>query len=139
MWINVAARYTANTMAGKPISTDKKKLSPVSTFYNVTEELIKELSIPSLPDNIPQRLEDALVARIEALLFHLREAKAKRYIRALQIRLARDTQRAVLTAYELHVRNAEAYYATFRGLLEELGFEKTDVGFMLAPETELDE
>ncbi len=102
---------------------------------HVTDDLIAELGIPGLPESIPQRLEQAIQARVEAFLFHLREAAQKRYIRPLEVRLLRDAQRAVLTAIELGLHDGEIYYAKFRRLVEALGYEKTDVGFRRADDS----
>jgi hypothetical protein len=44
-------------------------------------------------------------------------------------RLVRDAYRAVLTAYELGLPDCETHYASFRQLVEELGYERVDVGF----------
>ena len=113
----------------RPRSDPREKLSPVATVSHVTDDLIAELGIPGLPESIPQRLEQAIQARVEAFLFHLREAAQKRYIRPLEVRLLRDAQRAVLTACELGLHDGEIYYAQFRRLVEALGYEKSDVGF----------
>jgi hypothetical protein len=48
---------------------------------------------------------------------------------ALELRLVRDAHRAVLTAYELGLADAEALYGDFRKLVEELGYERTEVGY----------
>jgi hypothetical protein len=95
----------------------------------LSDELISALNIPKLPSGVPQRLEDGLRARIDALLFQLREAKRERYIPAIETRLVRDAQQAVLTANELGLEDAEVYYATFRHLVEELGYERVEAGF----------
>ena len=107
----------------------RERRSPDATVANVSEDFIKGLNIPALPEGIPSRLEDALRARISSLLFHLREAKRERYVKVLEVRLAREAHRAVLTAHELHLRDAEVLYAQFRRLLEDLGYRSTDVGF----------
>jgi hypothetical protein len=41
----------------------------------------------------------------------------------------REAYRAVLAAYELNLPNCEVNYATFRQLVEQLGFEPVEVGF----------
>jgi hypothetical protein len=105
------------------------KLSPTATVSNLSDDFVETLRIPPLPENVPQRLADAVARRVQALLFHLREAKRKRYVRALEIRLVREAYRAVLTAYELHIPDSEVHYATFRQLVEELGYEGVEVGF----------
>ncbi|MEW5852549.1 MAG: hypothetical protein AB2A00_27430 [Myxococcota bacterium] len=88
-----------------------------------------DMNIPELPHQLPQRLVEAVVARVESLLFHLRQARTERYVRALEVRLVRDAHQAVLTAHELHLPDAEVSYAQFRKLVEELGYERTDIGF----------
>jgi len=96
---------------------------------HISEDFIRDLHIPPLPPQVPLRLERALRDRVEALLFRLKEANAKKYVEPLEIRLVRDAHRVVLTAYELGVPEAEVWYASFRGLVEELGYERVDVGF----------
>lgn len=91
--------------------------------------MVADLNIPRLPESIPQRLESAIQARVEAYLFQLREATRVRYVRPLEVRLLRDAHRAVLTACELKIHDAEVYYAQFRHLAQELGYERVEVGF----------
>lgn len=112
----------------------KERRSPTSTVANLTDDLIDELHIPELPEGIPQRLDAALNQRINALLFRLREAKHDRFFPALEIRLLRDAHQAVLTACELGATDAKVHYAAFRKLLEELGYERVEVGFRKLPE-----
>ncbi len=112
----------------------KERLSPTSTFAHLSDEFIDALSIPELPDNIPERLAEAVRRRVNALLYALKVAKKERYVPALEIRLVRDAHRAVLTAYELNMSDGEVFYASFRKLVEELGYERTDVGFSKPPD-----
>jgi hypothetical protein len=107
----------------------RARISPVATLTHISDDFVAELNIPPLPETIPQRLADAVIRRIQALLFHLREAKHRQYVRALEIRLVREAYRAVLTAYELNLPDCEVHYATFRALVEELGYERVEVGF----------
>jgi len=107
----------------------KPRLSPVATLLHISDDFIAGLSIPPLPEGVPQRLADAVVRRVQALLFHLREAKRQQYARTLEIRLVREAFGAVLTACELHLPDCEVYYATFRQLVDELGYERLEVGF----------
>jgi hypothetical protein len=107
----------------------RTRLSPTHTLANASDEFIDSLRIPSLPDRIPGRLEDALIKRINAFLYQLREARRDQYVEILEIRLVRDAHRAVLTAFELNLNEAEIFYATFRQLVEDLGYERTDVGY----------
>jgi len=97
---------------------------------NYTDDFMKDLGLPTLPGKIPQRLEEALRTRIRALLYRLREAKAERYVQTIEIRLVRDALQSVLTAHELGLSDSEALYAEFRRLVEDLGFESTQVGFV---------
>jgi hypothetical protein len=106
-----------------------EKRSPSATCGNYAEDFIEDLHLPALPDAIPERLEDALRARVEALLYHLRSAKKEGYIPVLEVRLVREAQRAVLTAYELGLHDREVLYATFRRLVLDLGYVPADVGF----------
>lgn len=92
-----------------------------------------DLGVPTLPEGIPQRLEDAIKARIDAFLYHLRDAKKTEYVKPIEIRLVRDAHRAVLTAFELKISGCEVYYATFRKLVEELGYERTEAGYRKFP------
>jgi hypothetical protein len=105
----------------------------METVAQLTDELIAALNIPSLPEGVPQRLEEALRARIDACLFHLRERRHDRLIPALEIRLVREAHSAVLTACELGLRDGKVYFATLRKLLEEMGYERTEVGFRRKP------
>jgi hypothetical protein len=116
-------------MGRKRSRDSKERRSPTDTVAHFTDDFIEELGIPALPDGIPQRLEDALKARIEAFLYHLREAKKTEYVRPIEMRLVRDAHRAVLTAYELKVPGAQVYYATFRKAVEELGYERCEAGY----------
>jgi hypothetical protein len=96
---------------------------------NFTDEFIAEMNIPELPESIPERLEQALRARIDALLYQLRQAKAEQYVRALEVRLVREAYHAVLAGYELDIADCEVLYATFRHLVEDLGYAAAEVGF----------
>jgi len=88
-----------------------------------------QMNLPDLPSQIPDRLEKALVRRVDALLFELQQARTARYIPPLEIRLVRDAHRAVLTACELGLSDGEVHYARFRELVRELGYERVAVGF----------
>jgi len=88
-----------------------------------------ELNLPDLPKKLPDRLVSALKARVEAFLYELERATRDRYIAPLEIRLVRDAHRAVLTTCELGLSEGEVYYARFRKVIEELGYERTAVGF----------
>ena len=115
---------------GRKRSRDtKERRSPTDTVAHFTDDFMEELGIPGLPEGIPQRLEDALRVRIDAFLYHLREAKKTEYVRPIEMRLVRDAHRAVLTAYELKIPGAEVYYATFRKLVEELGYQRCEAGY----------
>jgi hypothetical protein len=105
------------------------RLSPTHTVARLTDDLIEEMNIPELPDSIPTRLADAVRRRVQALLYCLQEAKRRRYVGALEVRLVRDAHRAVLTAYELGLPDGEIFYAKFRDLVQDLGYERTDIGF----------
>jgi hypothetical protein len=108
----------------------RERRSPTATVSNYSDDFIAELGLPQLPDGIPQRLEQAVRQRAGALLFHLREARAKGYIKPLEVRLVREALGAVLTAHELHLADAEVLYASFRRLVEELGYASVDAGFV---------
>lgn len=116
-------------MGGKD-DPPKEKRSPVHTVAHLTDDFIDEMGIPSLPGQVPQRLERALQQRVDALLFRLKEAVQVRYVHPLEVRLVRETQRAVLTACELNVRDCEVHYARFRALVKELGYDRADAGFV---------
>lgn len=105
------------------------RLSPTNTVANLTDDLMASFNIPRLPDHVPSRLGEAVLKRANSLLFRLKEAKREQYVGALEIRLVRDAHRAVLTAYELGLQEAEVLYARFRSLVEDLGYARTDVGF----------
>jgi hypothetical protein len=107
----------------------KERLSPTNTVAHLTDDLIEGLDIPKLPETIPDRLADAIRRRAQAYLYALKEAKQQQYVKVLEIRLIRDAHRAVLTAYELGLPEGEVFYAGFRRLVEELGYERTEVGF----------
>lgn len=109
--------------------TQADRLSPTNTVANLTDDLMASFNIPRLPDNVPARLEEAVLKRVHRLLFVLKEAKREQYVGALEIRLVRDAHRAVLTAYELGLPEAEVLYARFRALVEDLGYVRADVGF----------
>lgn len=111
----------------------KERLSPTHTVAHLTDDLVAQLNVPELPESIPERLQEAIRKRVNAFLFLLKEAQKERYVAALEIRLVRDAYRAVLTAYELGLPEGEVYYASFRRLVEELGYERTDVGFARRP------
>jgi len=110
-------------------SEPRERRSPTATVANYSDDFIQELAIPPLPEAIPQRLEEALRARINALFFRLREAKKEQYIKVLEVRLVRETYQAVLTAHELGIADSEVLYAAFRHLIEDLGYEAADIGF----------
>ena len=110
-------------------SQPRERLSPVRTVANVTDEFVDSLNIPDLPPNIPDRLADGIKQRIEAFLYHLKESRKARYAPILELRLVRDAHRAVLTAYELALPEAEVFYARFRRLVEDLGYVRTEVGY----------
>ena len=114
---------------GKKKDKPKPRLYPTDTVSHLTDELVGDLDIPGLPDSIPSRLTDAVGRRAEAYLYALKEATQQRYITALEVRLLRDAHRVVLTAYELGLPDGPVYYARFRALAEQLGYERTEVGF----------
>jgi len=105
----------------------------VETVDNYTDDFVRELGLPTLPGSIPQRLEEALRTRIKALLYRLREARTERYVKLIEIRLVREAMQAVLAAHELGLSDSEALYAEFRRRVEDLGYERTDVGFARRP------
>jgi hypothetical protein len=116
----------------------RARLSPTATVEHLTDDLMAAFAIPPLPDSVPQRLADAIQRRVTALLYCLREAKTRRYVGALEIRLVRDAFRAVLTAYELQLPDCAVHYATFRQLVEDLGYEHVEVGFCRRPQADPD-
>jgi len=116
-------------------SEPRERRSPNATLTN-TDEFIADLNLPPLPEGIPQRLEEGLRARVNALLFQLREAKREQWVKVLEVRLVREAFRAVLTAHELAIADCDVLYATFRRLVDELGYEPTDVGFVRRPTPE---
>ena len=107
----------------------RERRSPTQTVGNYTDDFMEDLDLPTLPGKIPQRLEEALRARIKAILYRLREAKSERYVQTIEIRLVREALQAVLTAHELGLSDSEALYAEFRRLVEDIGYESTQVGF----------
>ncbi len=111
----------------------RERRSPVETVDNYTDDFVRELGLPTLPGSIPQRLEEALRTRIKALLYRLREARTERYVKLIEIRLVREAMQAVLAAHELGLSDSEALYAEFRRRVEDLGYERTDVGFARRP------
>ena len=113
----------------KDHSAPRSRRSPTDTVADLSNEHIDDLRLPELPTRIPERLERALRARVETLLYELDKAKRAEYIAPLEIRLVRDAHRAVLTAVELGMSDGEVYYAKFRVLVEELGYERVEVGF----------
>jgi hypothetical protein len=110
-------------------SNPRQRISPTETVAHLTDDFVESLDIPPLPDSIPARLENALRRRIMAFMHYLKSARKQRYVGALELRLVRDAHRAVLTAYELGLADAEALYGDFRKLVEELGYERTEVGY----------
>jgi AraC-like DNA-binding protein len=108
----------------------RERWSPIATVSNYADDFLAQLNIPGLPESIPQRLEEALRARIAAFLFHLREAKKEQYVRVLEVRLVREALSAVLAAYELGLTDASVLYASFRHAVEDLGYESVDAGFV---------
>ena len=115
-------------------SPSAQRLSPTNTVAHLTDEFIDEMNIPELPESIPTRLAEAVRRRVQALLYCLQEAKRQRYVGALEVRLVRDAHRAVLTAYELGLPDGEIFYAKFRGLVQDLGYERTEIGFTKSAE-----
>lgn len=113
----------------KRSSEPRDRRSPTETVENYSDDFAAELDIPPLPDSLPNRLEEAIAARVEAFLYQLNQAQQRPYVRALEIRLIRDAHAAVLTAYELGLRDAGVWYAKFRETVEAMGYERTDVGF----------
>ena len=107
----------------------RMKRSPTATVSDYSDDFIEDLGLPSIPGGIPRRLEEALRSRIKALFFRLKEAKTEKYIKAIEIRLVREAFQAVLAAHELGLSDSEALYASFRRLVEDLGYESTQVGF----------
>ncbi len=110
-------------------SQTKERLSPTHTVANLTDDFMDDLNMPQLPERIPARLADALHKRVQAMLYHMRVATQERYVGAMELRLVRDAHRAVLTAYELGIKDSETYYAAFRRQAEEMGYERCEVGY----------
>jgi hypothetical protein len=96
---------------------------------DVSDSFMEEFDLPELPRGLPRRLEEALSRRIEALLYRLERGTTRRYLPPLEVRLARDTQRAVLAAIELDLKDADVYYARFRELMMELDYDRCEVGY----------
>ncbi|MBN2360674.1 MAG: hypothetical protein JXR83_14555 [Deltaproteobacteria bacterium] len=117
-------------------SAPRERRSPTATVANYSDDFIEELDIPQLPEGIPQRLEEAIRARVNALLFRLREARQEQYIKVLEVRLVREAYQAVLTAHELGLADSEVLYANFRHLVDDLGYEPADIGFVKRSEPE---
>ncbi len=111
------------------LSDPHHKRSPLNTVAHLTDEFIRDLDLPALPDGLPDRLTSAVRERVNAHLYRLKEAKQVQWHKPFEVRLVRDAHRIVLAAYELGLPEAEAYYATFRQLVEDLGYERVDVGF----------
>jgi hypothetical protein len=111
------------------LSDPRNKMSPLNTVAHLTDEFINDLQLPELPGGIPDRLSNAVRERVNAHLFRLKEAKQVQWHKPFEVRLVRDAHRIVLTAYELGMPEAEAYYATFRQLAEDLGYRRADVGY----------
>jgi len=111
---------------------ERPRRSPTETVADASDIHMDDMNLPELPGRIPDRLASALESRVEALFYELQRAKRAGYIPPLEIRLVRDAHRAVLTACELGLPEGEVYYARFRALVEELGYERTDVGFTLS-------
>ena len=107
----------------------RPRRSPTETVADVSSDHMDDLHLPELPRKIPDRLSKALHSRVEALLYQQEGARRARHIPPLEIRLVRDAHRAVLTACELGLSDGEVFYARFRELVEELGYERTEVGF----------
>ncbi len=116
-------------MASKRRGGSKPRFSPNETVMHLTDDFARDLEVPTLPDQIPARLADALRRRVQAYLFYLREARRERYVPAMEIRLIRDAQRAVLTAFELNLSEKEVFYAEFRQSLEALGYQRCEAGY----------
>ncbi len=110
-------------------SPARERLSPTKTVAHLTDDFVASLGVPELPGHPPERLASAVRERCEALLFHLERARSKEYAHPFEVRLVRDAHRIVLTAFELGVPDAEVVYARFRRLVEELDYERVDVGF----------
>ena len=110
-------------------SLPKERMSPTHTVANLTDDFMKDLNLPQLPEKIPARLEEALRKRVNSLLYQMRVATQERYVGAIELRIVRDAHRAVLTSYELGIHDSENYYATFRRLAEALGYERCEIGY----------
>jgi hypothetical protein len=106
----------------------RERRSPTATLSNYSDDFVAGLNLPQIPDGIPQRLEEAVRARANALLFELREAKKEGYVKPLEVRLVREALSVVLTAHELRLPDSDVLYATFRRLVAELGYEAVDAG-----------
>jgi hypothetical protein len=112
----------------RDVSEPRERRSPTATLSNYSDDFMAELNLPAIPDGIPERLAEAVHARVNALLFQLREAKKERYIKVLEVRLVREALSAVLTAHELRLADADVLYAAFRRAVAELGYESVDAG-----------
>ena len=107
----------------------KPRFNPNETVMHMTDDFARDLQIPALPDRIPDRLTEALKRRVQAYIYHLQQARGGRYAPAMEVRLIRDAQRAVLTAFELNLPDGEVIYAEFRRAVEELGYERCEAGY----------
>ncbi len=116
-------------MGNKRRGGSKPRFSPNETVMHLTDDFVKDLEIPALPDKVPARLSDAIRRRVQAYLFYLKEARGERYVPAMEVRLIRDAQRAVLTAFELNLSEREVMYAEFRQAVEALGYERAEAGY----------
>ncbi len=107
----------------------KSRFNPNETVMHLTDDFARDLNVPALPERIPDRLADALRKRVQAYLYHLQKARGGRYAPAMEIRLIRDAQRAVLTAFELNLSDGEVIYAEFRRAVEALGYQRCEAGY----------
>ena len=116
-------------MARRTRGESKPRFNPNETVMHLTDDFARGLNVPALPDRIPDRLADALKRRVQAYIFHLQQASGGRYAPAMEIRLIRDAQRAVLTAFELNLPDREVTYAEFRRAVEALGYQRCEAGY----------
>ncbi|MFC1754455.1 hypothetical protein ACFL96_13855 [Thermoproteota archaeon] len=116
-------------MGRKRDRKEAERLSPTETLDNVTDNFLEtELHIPEL-SSVPERLEQSIKSRTEQCLHYLKWMNSQDYATPYEVRLIVETRDMISTAKMLGINDADRYYAQFKNLVEDLGYERIDRGF----------
>ena len=109
-------------------SEPRARLAPTQTVAHLTDDFIAELSLPQV-GRASKGIQRKLVERTFSLLHELEGLAESKYDLLHEVVLIEEAQRCVFAHYELDISESEIKYASFRKIVEGLGYERNAAGF----------